>query len=602
MRKLLFTLFISLFFQNAEAFGEKDSVAIQKSEEKVEIFKVNQLLSLDSALVHTTLLDPEEDLFTPSFFAVNSGLYKFPVLLNTNDFGWVSKHFMMTLDSLNYDMDTVPVLTAKYDHGFPSTHWFTADFKRAIGKSKLSAKFNRNASEPLYNNTRAVRNNFGFGAELPFRKNWGVKLAYFRNQASINENGGIYNKDSLAVVEEFTVANIFSNLNTAQNNVFEQKAILFQEFKLFNKLDSANLKRRILNFELGSSVERNKYDFSLEERDIDSAFFDNNFLDTTATFDSVGFEKIAIEPSLVYSTFKNDVSQKIKIGAKKEWHNYDFLNNSYAFLSSSFNTSKSSYGAEYQYHFENFWEGNYNIKGYAFWKLPKAIGKDSTVYQTNLKVNGSYGIETPSYLFLNYFGNHHQWSNSFTPIQRLKFNSKLDLTQYNSIIDVELQQLGNYIYLDAASTPQQLLKAVTTAKVHVKNELGNNWLKLYTGIIYQYSSSDVIRVPNLVARTTLSFNFKYRTVPFTLGSTISYFSKYTGLNYNPAIRHYHLGTQEVGGTPVVDWFFAGRIGPADLYVKYDNSFYLLNRQLFLGENYPIYKQYLRFGLKWKLKN
>jgi hypothetical protein len=47
---------------------------------------------------------------------------------------------------------------------------------------------------------------------------------------------------------------------------------------------------------------------------------------------------------------------------------------------------------------------------------------------------------------------------------------------------------------------------------------------------------------------------------------------------------------------------AARLGPADLYAKYDNSFYTLNRNLFLGDNYPIYKSYVRFGLKWRLKN
>ena len=57
---------------------------------KRAVSKSNQLDFVDSTLVHITLLDPEEDLFTP-LFAVNSGLYKFPIILDVDDYGWVSK-------------------------------------------------------------------------------------------------------------------------------------------------------------------------------------------------------------------------------------------------------------------------------------------------------------------------------------------------------------------------------------------------------------------------------------------------------------------------------------------------------------------------------
>ena len=87
-----------------------------------------------------------------------------------------------------------------------------------------------------------------------------------------------------------------------------------------------------------------------------------------------------------------------------------------------------------------------------------------------------------------------------------------------------------------------------------------------------------------------------------MGSTLNFFSKYVGLNYNPAIRYYYLGDKTVGGTPVVDFFLASRLGPADIYIKYDNTFYSLNRNLFIGENYPVTNSFLRFGLKWNLTN
>jgi len=183
-----------------------------------------------------------------------------------------------------------------------------------------------------------------------------------------------------------------------------------------------------------------------------------------------------------------------------------------------------------------------------------------------------------------------------------KANLELFFNSITTIVDVEIQNVSNYIYFDGNSLPQQTDKNITAGKIHVKNQFGKKIIRIYSGIGTQSSTSELIRIPMFFSRNTISLNFKYRSVPLTLGGTASYFSKSRRLNYNPSIRHYHLGENMAGGTAVIDWFMAARLGPADLYAKYDNSFYTLNRNLFLGDNYPIYKSYVRFGLKWRLKN
>lgn len=601
VRILLSISFIIAFFGSTIGINPIDSLKAPVSQPKVKVEFKNKIYASDSSLEHTTLLDPEEDLFTPSFFAINSGLYKFPVLLNTDDYGWVSKNIMLTFDTIGYSNDTTPLLNAKYDYGYTTTHWFSADFKRKIGKSKLSAKFNRNASEPLYNNTRSARNNFALGTELPFTPFYKMTLNYFRNQASISENGGILNVDSIPKVEEFNETTLFSNLNTAQNNIFTQNANILQEFRIASWEDSITGNKSYFNLHFNTSFDRNKYDFSLSEEDIDSGYFANNFIDTIATFDSVGFEKVAIQPSISFGQENGTTNFKVEIGAKKEWHNYALLNNSFAFVNGKAKLGDTRLGLNAQYHFESFWNENFIINGYSDWKI-SSKKSDTTIYHSQLRISAGYSQELPTYFFLSYSGNHNQWNNSFTPVQRLIINSTYNLAKWNSLIDVELQNIGDYIYLNEASSPQQATGNISTAKFHFKNIIGYGFLKLKTGLIYQYSSSNLIRIPNFITRSTLSFNFKLRSVPFATGGTFNYFSKYTGLNYNPAIRHFHLGNQTVGGTPVVDWFLSARIGPADLYFKYDNSFYFFNRNLFLGDNYPIYKSYIRFGLKWRLKN
>lgn len=586
IKRLTLILFILVSFF---AFGQGDST---KSEyvklicpEYTTIYTgyENSIKSLDTSLISSTLLDPEEDIFTPSFFAVNSGLYKFPVKIDFDDYGWMSKNLMLTYDDLEFKTDTTPNIEAKYDQAYANSHWFTASFDRMVGKSKITSKLNRNFQNTLYDNTLAERFNFMIGAELPIRPKYTVQLGYFRNQAEISENGGIYNVDSLKTVDAFNATTIFSNLNTAKNTIFLQKANINQDFKLGNKT----------NFLFETQYVENKYSFEMSERDIDSAFFPNTFLDTTQTFDSIGFRKLVFIPTLKFSNFE--------LGVNKEFNDKTILNNSFAFAKGRVKLGENAINLEGKYHFENIWNGNFYIKGKTYLSFSKSSG-DTTYGLANLSLALNFNKSLPSYIFNTYFGNHFQWDNQFNEVQRLKANALLDLNKVSSFISLEVQNVSNYIYLNTESTPIQTDENITTAKLQFKKQWGKKWVKFYNGMGFQYSTSDVIRIPNYFSRNSLVFDFKLRKVPFSTGTTLSFFSKFKGMNYNPNLRHYHLGKQDVGGTPVIDLFFAARLGPADLYIKYDNSLYTINQNLFIGENYPIYKPYVRLGLKWRLKN
>lgn len=596
VKNLVSILFILL---SPLAFGGTDSTSFGCSSNVTysEVLS-NKINSSDTLLVSSTLLDPQEDLYTPSFFAINSGLYKFPIILDTEDYGWISKNLMLSFDKFNFKNDTTPFLNAKYDHAFAYTHWFKADFDRMIGKSKLSAKLNRNFQNELYDNTNSTRENFAIGSEMPFSNNYTVTLGYLRNKASLAENGGFSNIDSLKEVTVFDNNSLYSNLKTATNNIFNQKAIINQEYKINFGHDSIYDSSSSLVFKLNTELIETRYSFELSEADIDSGYFINTFLDTTATFDSIGFKKIVFEPNI---EFDHSSSLKLGLGVHKEFNDNSILNNSYAIANSRFSIAQQSFILKGRYHFENAWNGNHQITGSTFWAF-KTQKNDTTIYHSSLNLSSTYKSSIPSYLFLNYFGNHFNWSKNFEAIQSIDVKSSLSLNKLNTYIDFDIKNISNYIYLDENSLPQQTNQNITAGKIHIKNQLGNERFKLHSGLGFQFSNSDLIRIPSFFSRNTFVWHFKLRKVPFNAGTTVSFFTKYKGLNYNPSIRHYHLSNQKVGGTPVVDWFLATRIGPADLYVKYDNSLYNFDRSLLLGEHYPIYKSYLRFGLKWRLKN
>jgi hypothetical protein len=281
VKKLLLPILILGTFIKGYSFNidttRIDSTLEHFSSEIIEVKSfLNPIDFLDTTLVHVTLLDPQEDLFSPSFFAVNSGLYKFPIILDTDDYSWISKNLMLNYDELIFINDTTPLLNAEYDHGYSSTHWFTSNFNRKVGQSIVHARFNRSASEPLYSNTRATRSNFAVGAKIPFRKNYTMTMGYSRNKVFLSENGGIYNTDSIPLVKSFDVSTLQSNLNTAKNNLFDYQASLVQKIKLL-KWNNDSTSEKAFLFNIHTSISENRYSFELNKQDIDSAFFLNTF-------------------------------------------------------------------------------------------------------------------------------------------------------------------------------------------------------------------------------------------------------------------------------------------------------------------------------------
>ncbi|MDC1188862.1 putative porin [Flavobacteriales bacterium] len=606
MKNNILILLIIYFFSGiAQDSTKVDSVSTGgfnnsnplRNKTKIRILAHSLFKEMDTNLISSVLLDPKEDLFTPTFFAVNSGLYKFPFLLNTEDYGWFSTNVMQTYDQLDFKYDSIPELKAKYDHGFPTTHWFTADFNRKIGASSLTAKFNRRASETLYTNTRSFRTNVLIGTEIPINKNYKLTLGYFRNQAEINENGGIKNIDSIPIVTEFNSLELFSNLNSAKNNIFNQKIHASQRLIFKESIDSITHQKSNWGLSLVTDFSENRMSFELNENDIDSGYFLNTFNDTLATFDSVGFKTVTVQPSI----FIKNKSGGYNIGYNKKFNDFKGFNDAFAFLKGEFRLKKIPISYSTKYHLEGIWKSNWEVILRSNYYLRKETG-DTVRSNKLLNLTFTSSAKNPEYIFHSFSGNHHQWENNFKPVSLNKANLELFFKSITTIVDVEIQNVSNYIYFDQNSLPQQTKKNITAGKIHVKNQFGKKIIRVYSGIGTQFSTSELIRIPMFFSRNTISLNFKYRSVPLTLGGTASYFSKYQGLNYNPSIRHYHLGDNMAGGTAVIDWFIAARLGPADLYVKFDNSFYTLNRNLFLGDNYPIYKSYVRFGLKWRLKN
>lgn len=547
---------------------------------------------VDSSLINSIFYIPGESVFTPKFHALNAGLNQFSIEPLLMDYGWSSKLFSSNYSDFSYVKDSIPNLLAKYDYGMDLAHWFSINFYRPVGKSDLFLKFNRNYSDNLYVNTEVESRNFILGSKIHFSESYSMTLGYFNNHTIKSESAGVTSALNYTKVDEISSFTVNPNLSSAENNVFNNGLVLKNQIKLYSKKDSAFKEQFKFGVNLETRIEEDRLSFSMNKADIDSGYFSSIYLDSTETFDSIGFQKLIIKPSLYW--LSGDTLRGLEIGFDKRIYDYEVLTRSNIFFKSHFRKSNVNYILNGSYGLESYWKSNYSF----LFNLHKTY-----LNRNDLQFSLSLKRETPEFLFVHYSSNHFKWDTDFSSVQNQSVELKYTFDKINTTIQGEINHLLNYIYFNELNNLKQQDASVLISKIKFNNVISFKQFKLTSGIVGQVSNSDIIRIPNLYTRNSLSFNFFVRKVPFSIGSVFTYFTSYKGLDYNPAIRHFNLGTSYVGGFPVVDLFFVARVGPADLYVRYDNLFFESeNRDMFLGSNFPLAKPFLHFGLKWLLKN
>lgn len=548
--------------------------------------------STDTSLVNSIFYNPQEDAFSPVLFGVNSGADQYSLSYVGNDYSWTSRLLSMDYNQLNFRNDTTPFFEGRYDYGSDYAHWFGADFSRNIGESKIILNFNRNYTEDIYSNTEVERSNFVVGSKIKLAKRYVVDVGYFRNGVNKSESGGVKNIVAYTEADELNIFTVDPNLTSAKNEVFNNGFILNQQIFLIGGKDSIGNNKAELTLGINSKVEEHRFTFSMSEADIDSGYFTYSYLDTTSTFDSIGFQKVIINPEL---TWKNKFRTKgVKIGYSKEMYDNTLLDRSNIQMKSFLHFKKNTFRLAGEYSLQSYWKDNYSF-GFNFQR--------DSIQSSKLNVEFKTSSIIPEYLFHVFNGNHFQWNNVIKPVNTQSLDLKWLNSKYKLIVNGKISQVSNYLYFDSLSSVKQEGNSVIVFKANLTHNYRYKWLQFTSSFTGQYSNTDAIRIPSFYSRNTLSLNMKARNVPLSLGTVFTYVSEFKGIKYNPAIRHYILGSQSIGNLPILDLFFVARVGTADLYLRYENLlFNTLGRDMFVGDNSPLAKPFLRFGLKWKLLN
>ena len=450
--------------------------------------------------------------------------------------------------------------------------------------------------------------------------NYYSKSKRYRLLANINwnrgvhdENGGIQS-DSLFETLVGTNKSVPVYLNSSQSRFKQFNAYAKQYYYLGSSElivdeneDSVYLVKPVAYLSHTINYETEQYFF--DNINGDSAFlFPGLNLDSSYIFsDSVG--KKVLNNRFAFGTWKTD--EKRNLFAEAGLNIQNFSIHAYSGNRSEFNViadgilerapkSKTDIGLKAQ--------GQFCLLGYNIGDF-QAIGEVKLIFK-GLDVTGSFSnyLYKADEVMLRYQSNPFVWNNNYSKINvtRLRGGFKTLKFKNNFNLDFNSYLLTNWVYFGKDVVPVQTNEVISVNSLSLTKTFQLGFLFLENTLLYQKSSNDIVRLPELSAkiRWYVNGNLFKKALRFQLGAAAWFNTSYYGNAWNPAARAFYLQDGvSIGNYTVLDVFLTGEIKKAIIFVKLEHAnMDWMNQGFYNTPHYPLPIRALRLGVKWRMYN
>ena len=630
MKKLLFCV---LVFFSIQAWAQqpprepgKKTVKEKDTLPDIDLYKIIKVHN-DTTFLDTTLTIIKD--------------YKFNYLRKDNFELLPFSNTGQTYNSLSYRKDykkTFPLFGARarhfnfmevedIDYYHVPTPWTQFYFKTVPEQGQqLDAFFTINTSENLnmfvaYKGTRALgkyqhiltsTGNLRLGFSYDSDNEKYHAQGHFVSQDLLNEeNGGL---TQLALQQyinkepEFDDRSVLEvNFENAESVLFGKRFFLDHQYELTNVVDSVNqlTLKHIFDFSHKKFVFRQQ---SAASRIFGESFEASNLKDITR------LDKLFNEVSLNYSN-----SLLGELAFKAGHTNYDYGYNSVYIkpgdtIGNRLNGNLLHLGGYYKKQIGGFSleaDAKLNLSD----ELPGNYLAATAAYDFDKDNWIRFGINqnssAPNLNFLLYQSDYvnYNWQNDFENeiSQRIfgDFRSRRFGSFFGSISQVE-----NYTYFslndEGFVEPVQAGEQVRYLKLKAEKEFDLGYFGSYNTLMYQnvLQGVGVLNLPEFVTRNSVYYKDHWfdKALYLQTGFTLKYFSEYQMDGYDPVLAEFYVqNSQKLGGYPVVDFFFNGKVDKARIFFKLEHINALLDgNNNFSAPGYPYTDFLVRFGLVWDL--
>ncbi len=437
-------------------------------------------------------------------------------------------------------------------------------------------------------------------------------IRYFNYKFLNDENGGL-NSDSIFANEVKSNTQLYTTNLTSSNSVYIDKNWQIDNEYFFLKRNfyhDSIASQPLTELSLKSKFKYNRQSF-LFNSDAKENFFENNFIDTSKTKDT-----------LWSKTYSHNLSVNFRLKKKADLF-FDNLSASVYFENTAVKSG--------QYEFDS----TFNVYNYGLLATYSILPRLNTGFKidngfiadnSRLKTGGGYLFaeyllnkdfdfyfecstekQIPSLTENNFYSNHFIWQNSFVSSTVNAYALKISSSKYKTSVEAKLQNYSDYIFYDTDAQPKQYGDGINILKISASNKLRAGNFYFENAIVYRSSSDEsVMRVPQF---TTLS-NWYYSSKVFKNnleiqpGISLRYFSSFYGNAYQPATGQFYLQNEvKIGNYPYFDVFINMNLkGATILFMVEHVNAGLSGRNYFTAPHYPAAGRTIKFMIKWNLVN
>lgn len=222
-----------------------------------------------------------------------------------------------------------------------------------------------------------------------------------------------------------------------------------------------------------------------------------------------------------------------------------------------------------------------------------------------VNANGHFTNLTAPWLMQHMKSNHFIWNNEFSKTRSLRFGGELIIPWTRTSLSVNAENVQNLIYFGSDGLPRQFGGSAQIFSATLRQNFKFGLFHWDNTVTYQTSSeSEVIPLPNLAVYSNMYILFHIATLHVQLGLNCDYFTKYKGVNYQPAtMGFYNQDLIDIGDYPFVSVYANCKLSKCRFYVMMSHvNQGMTGTMYFSMPHYPMNPRRLQMGLSIDFAN
>lgn len=360
-------------------------------------------------------------------------------------------------------------------------------------------------------------------------------------------------------------------------------------------------------------IKYHKYKNNFSANNINELAFDNYFLDSVSTHDSLLNTNFMIQlgfQSGTYGNQKDSIYYKpskliYDIGLKYGAHRVAWLND-YALYH-----NVSAYGL-LGFRLKGFLtkvETEYFMNGYNQADNHLSFRTEKNFSDLLLSFDASLASKTPDFTSYYFFSNQYFWFNKSMPkTQSEKVSLNLGSKKSGeTFLTVSRMRIRNYQYFNQKGLAEFFAGNLIVNRLDINKQLNYRKLYFFNRLSLQQGDLDkVIRVPNGALHSSVfvqGYTFKNALLA-KVGVDFFYVTEYKANRYNPITHQFQLQDDiAIGNYPYFNVFFTGKLRSFYFFLLMQHvNMDLIGSRKYSSPLQPLQPRAFRFGIRWDLHN